>query len=183
MKTVPGGFLVWQGVIAAAVAGGLALSFTGWQWDLVKSRIRRAHPDLMQLPTRDLASWLENPRATRPVILDVRTRAEFDVSHLPGALHVEPEARLTDLGLPPAKEAPLVLYCSVGTRSAEFGARLHAAGYIRVYQLDGSIFKWANEDRVLAAERGVPLTVHPQNKSWEHLLKKERRAADVAPVP
>lgn len=182
MKTVPRAFFVWQGVIAIAVAAGLALSYTGWQWDTVKSEIHREHPDLIQLATRELAGWLANPREPAPLLLDVRTQAEFDVSHLPAAHRVSPDAQPSSVELPLARDVPIISYCSVGLRSAEFAERLRAAGYTRVYLLDGSIFKWANEDRALASAHGAATTVHPQNKTWEHLLKKERRA-DVAPVP
>lgn len=182
MKSVPGAFYLWQLAIGAAVVAGLVLSFTAWQWDLVKSGIRRAHPGLMQLPTHELAIWLDNPRARRPLLLDTRSREEFAVSHIAGARRVPPDAQPGEIELPEMKDAPIVTYCSVGNRSAALAERLRLAGYTRIYQLDGALFKWANEDRAIVNDAGPALTVHPHNRQWEHLLKEERRAV-VAPLP
>lgn len=182
MKTTRGAFFVWQIVIAGAVAAGLALSFTGWRWDLVKSDIHRAYPALRQLSTQELAAWLADPGPITPTVLDVRTRAEFDVSHLPGARWVAPEAQADEVSTWVSRDAPVVVYCSVGNRSADFAERLRGAGFKYVNHLDGAIFKWANEDRPLVSDRGPTSAVHPQNRTWEHLLKRERRATDVAAV-
>jgi len=40
-------------------------------------------------------------------------------------------------------------------------------GKMEVYNLDGSIFKWANEDRLLVTPRGDTVEyVHPYNTLW-----------------
>ncbi len=52
----------------------------------------------------------------RPQIIDVRTPAEFDAGHLPGAVNIPMEtveSRLADINL----EAPTVLVCQSGTRA------------------------------------------------------------------
>ena len=127
-----------------------------------------------KLTTGDLAAWLADGKRTQPVLLDVRAAEEFAVSHLPGARHVDPEAKAAPLDV--AKDAAIVTYCSVGYRSAALAQRLRAAGYTRVRNLDGSIFQWANEDRPLMRD-GKPATrVHPYSVLWSGMLKKERRA-------
>jgi rhodanese-related sulfurtransferase len=180
MKNIPRAFFTWQAIIAVAVGAALWLSFRGWQWDWVQSAIRRAHPALRQVPPVDLARWLAAPVGKRPVLFDVRTRAEFDYSHIPAARLVEPDSVPADLSLPPDKDTPIVLYCSTGQRSAPLAERIAAAGYARVWLLDGGIFRWANEDRILTGAHGPATTVHPQNDSVAHLLKRTRRAEDVA---
>ena len=106
---------------------------------------------------------------TMPVLLDVRTAAEFDVSRLAGATRVEPDA--ATVALP--KNTPIVTYCSVGYRSAKFAQRLQEAGFTDVRNLEGSIFQWANEGRAIEPAGKV----HPYNKKWGSLLNAPLRAS------
>lgn len=182
-RRVPGAFYVWQAVIAAVVATALVLSFDGWRWDLIRSRIRRAHPELMQVSTRDLTKWLAEPEAARPLLLDVRTRPEFEVGHLPGALWVAPDSAVGSVQLPASKDGSIVAYCSIGDRSAAFGRRLRAAGYTRVFVLEGGIFTWADEGRVMMNDRGRALTVHPRDRTSGLLLDEDKRAPEASPAP
>jgi rhodanese-related sulfurtransferase len=183
MKNIPRAFFVWQGIIAVAIVVGLLLSFRGWQWDWVRSAIRRAHPQLQQVTPTDLARWLTGPVDERPLVFDVRTRPEFDLSHIPGAQWIAPGSVPADLKLPAAKDAPIVLYCSTGQRAAPLAERIASSGYTRIWLLDGGLFRWANEDRILTGAHGPATTVHPENGSVAHLVKSERRATDAVPVP
>ena len=68
-------------------------------------------------------------------------------------------------------------YCSAGYRSGKLAERLQAAGYTNVRNLDGSIFKWANERRPLVRGESEPVTkVHPYSAIWGRLLAPEARA-------
>ena len=134
---------MWLAILLCVVAVGLVAALGGWQWGAVKARIRKEFPAVPQVGTGALAARLERER---PLLLDVRTLAEYEVSHLAGARRVEPGA-LPELGVP--KDAPIVTYCSVGYRSSALAQRLRAAGYTRVENLEGSIFQWANEGRPL----------------------------------
>ena len=141
-------------------------------WPVVKARITKEFPSVKKVGTADLAKELDSQQ--RPVLLDVRTAAEFEVSHLPGAQHVDPEADAAAVKL--AKEASIVTYCSVGYRSARFAERLQKAGFRSVRNLEGSIFQWANEGRPLVDARGPATTVHPYDRKWGVLLEASRRA-------
>ncbi|MGH7943844.1 MAG: rhodanese-like domain-containing protein, partial [Opitutaceae bacterium] len=67
----------------------------------------------------------------------------------------------------------VVVYCSVGWRSAEVVARLAKGGKHGVLNLDGSIFQWANEGRSLIDSRAEPVrVVHPFNRAWGSLLER-----------
>ena len=161
---------IWLGM--AALAGGALLwsAVGGLQWGAVKARIRKEFPAVPQISTGDLAAKLGTEK---PLLLDVRTQAEFDVSHIAGARRVEPGAT-PDLGV--ARDTPIVTYCSVGYRSSAVAQRLREAGYTRVQNLEGSIFQWANEGRPLVRD-GKPATlVHPFDRKWGRLLDKPRRA-------
>ena len=65
-------------------------------------------------------------------VVDVRTPAEYAERHVPGALNIPLntlESRLRELG---PKDAPIVLYCRSGARSANAAAILERAGFTRV---------------------------------------------------
>jgi len=125
------------------------------------------------MSTSWLADKLEQPNP--PLLLDVRTEREFDVSHLRGAARVDPEADAS--AVTAAKEREIVTYCSVGYRSAKFAQRLRRAGFTHVTNVEGSIFKWANENRPLVRGDNEPVTlVDPYNSIWAKLLVPEHRA-------
>lgn len=42
-------------------------------------------------------------------------------------------------------DSHIVVYCSVSYRSSILARRLQDMGFTNVYNLEGSIFKWANE--------------------------------------
>lgn len=62
------------------------------------------------------ASAIQSKNGGRPQIIDVRSAAEFDSGHLPGAVNIPMEffaSRLPDIDL----SAPTVLVCQSGTRA------------------------------------------------------------------
>ena len=140
------------------------LAWPGLTWPAIKARIAKEFPNVKTIGTAELAKV-----EPKPVLLDVRTAAEFDVSHLAGARRVDPDA--ASVSLP--KNTPIVTYCSVGYRSAKLAQRLREAGFTDVRNLEGSIFQWANEGRPI--EPGTK--VHPYNKKWGALLNAPLRAA------
>ena len=157
-------------VLALSLAGPLLSSRL--TWPAIKARITKEFPSVRKIGTAELAKELDSRQ--QPVLLDVRTAAEFEVSHLAGAQHVDPEADASTVKL--AKDARIITYCSVGYRSARFAERLQKAGFRSVRNLEGSIFQWANEGRPLVNARGPATTVHPYDRKWGTLLDESRRA-------
>jgi rhodanese-related sulfurtransferase len=149
------------------VAGYGASRTSEFQWFLLRASLRSQFPQVQWITTRELANWLEDRHHLPPVLLDVRTVEEWNVSHLPGARRVDPGAS-AEMGLPgAAKDVPVVTYCAVGYRSAEFTTRLRAAGFTHLQNLEGSIFRWANEHRPLVSDGAPASRVHPYSKSWD----------------
>ena len=125
------------------------------------------------------------------VVVDARRSDEFDVSHIPNAQRLH--FRATDCELQSFVDAQLsnsgrqiVCYCSVGWRSALLVRRLNAmirakncpegGGEVKVYNMAGSIFKWANEGRPLVDGRGNSTqTVHPFNSIFSFMLDADKR--------
>ncbi len=130
---------------------------------------------MKRITPAELAIWLQDAKRPRPVLLDVRTAAEFEVSHLQEAQRVQPGSPASAIQFP--KDQAIVTYCSIGFRSGAFAQTLARAGYTHVLNLEGSIFKWANEGRPIYCDGKRVEKVHPYNKTWGKLLDKARRAA------
>ena len=82
-------------------------------------------------------------RGEKFVLVDVREESEFAADHLPCALHLgkgvierDVESRVPD------KNAPMVLYCGGGFRSALAADNLQKMGYKNVLSMDGGIRGW-----------------------------------------
>ncbi|MDQ6622594.1 MAG: rhodanese-like domain-containing protein [Verrucomicrobiota bacterium] len=162
-------------VVALFVLGAGALCAQGLGWSFVNWKVRHDFPGVHRIEPAELAAWLNDRERAQPVLLDVRTRAEFEVSHLHGARWIDPNASAASVELP--KDEPIVTYCSVGYRSGAFAKKLQEAGFTQVENMSGSIFQWANEGRPVERDGRRVEKVHPYNKVWGKLLKPELRAA------
>ncbi len=154
---------------------GVSLGDEG-AFDEMKQIIRKRFPQVSQVSTAELAAWLQNKSRAQPILLDVRTAEEFRVSHLRGAIQVDPSAKAADLGPVVSSGRPVVTYCSVGYRSSAVAERLVKAGVPQVQNLEGSIFQWANEGRPLEAEGKPVAKVHPYNSKYGKMLDEAKRA-------
>ena len=146
-------------------------------WRAVERDLAHRHPGLPTTTPEALARRLGSDRP--PPLLDARTPAEFAVSHLPGARRVDPgatAAALADALAGTDRQREVVVYCSVGVRSARIAERLRRAGFENVENLGGSVFRWANQGRPLVRDGRPAETVHPYNAAWGRLLDPERRA-------
>ena len=149
-------------------------------WSTTLKMIRAKFPGVAQLSTDRLQAWLQaapdRPGRESPLLLDVREREEYEVSHLESAVaaHSRQEALEALEGVPP--ERPVVLYCSVGYRSSEMAGFLEKKGFKNVFNLEGSIFAWANEGRPVYRGGERVHEVHPYDRVWGRLLKKTLRA-------
>ena len=70
----------------------------------------------------------------------------------------------------------------MGYRSGAFAQEMERSGYRHVLNLEGSIFKWANQGRPVYRDGKQVEKVHPYNERWGRLLDKARRAS-VPPNP
>jgi rhodanese-related sulfurtransferase len=80
-----------------------------------------------------------------PVILDVRSRAEFANGHVPGARHIpfwRVSRRIGNLAIP--SDAELVVYCGHGPRAAMAARALRRHGFTRIIYLEGHFSNWRN---------------------------------------
>ncbi len=79
------------------------------------------------------------------VILDVRTQAEYDEGHIPGAVLLPSDEVAVRAGeILPDKEQTILVYCRSGRRSALAAQTLAELGYTAVYDF-GGIQDWNGE--------------------------------------
>lgn len=155
------------------VGAALWLAHGPWRWGRLKEEVRGRFPTVPRITTEDLAHWMQQP-VLKPVLLDARTDVEFEVSRLPGARRAATSP--AQLGIEGKLDMPIVVYCTVGFDSAPVALRYLARGYKRVQYLEGGIFLWASEGRLLENARGTTDKVHPGTSPHVSYLHRSRRA-------
>ena len=79
------------------------------------------------------------------VVMDVRTREEYDGGHIENAVLVPNESIGSEMPEAlPDKEAPLLVYCRSGRRSKDAAEKLLALGYQSIYDF-GGVIDWPYE--------------------------------------
>ncbi|MEI6570651.1 MAG: molybdopterin-synthase adenylyltransferase MoeB [Actinomycetes bacterium] len=104
--------------------------------------------------------------------IDVREQDEFDAGTIPGAVHIlrgflesQVESRVPD------RDAPVVLYCAGGMRSAFAAVTLNEMGYTNVVSMEGGFGQWKNEGRNWITP--VSLSAEQRDRYKRHLLLPE----------
>jgi rhodanese-related sulfurtransferase len=169
-------------ILPLLVGAGIAV-FAGRPvvFDVLRRLTERKFPDGKWVTVSELERWRADPGRAQPVVLDARTEDEYAVSHLRGAVRIDPyRPSLRPLrGFP--KDTAIVLYSSVGYRGARVADFLARQGYSRVYNLDGGQFRWANAGRPVFRQDRPTAEVHPYDATWGLLLESEYRI-DAPPV-
>ena len=76
-----------------------------------------------------------------PVVLDVRSAEEYAAGHIPGAVNIpfdQVAQRISEIDAPHG----VALYCMVGPRARKGESALLAAGYDKVFHLEGGLAAW-----------------------------------------
>lgn len=152
-----------------------AMDWTTWY-------VRKRFSDVSQLTTDNLQKSIDHY-----LVLDTRRKDEYDVSHLPNAQRLHFRSPDSEIGhfldnlTQEQQSGQVVCYCSVGWRSSHLARRLQAeikarGLSLRVHNLEGSIFKWANEGRPLVDGEGHQTqSAHPFNTVFGWLLDRDKR--------
>ncbi|XP_067864636.1 sulfurtransferase Alvin_2599-like [Heptranchias perlo] len=154
--------------------------------------IRQSFKSVQDLTSDSMERQIAENR-DQMLLLDARSPAEYEVSHLEGAVRIDPDSTNMDhvvkqLGLADCKEVrAVVCYCTVGYRSSKVAQKLNEflasdsgqglRGSLKVYNLEGGLVKWANERKPIVDGTNQPTSlVHPYNTMWGQLLAPEFRA-------
>jgi rhodanese-related sulfurtransferase len=114
-----------------AVCAALALAQTG---------CGRKAPSA-QIPAGELLAGIDASAA--PLILDVRTPAEFAGGHVPGARNIPiDELALRVAEISDHRDAEIVVYCERGPRAAKAASLLAGSGFASVRHLEGDMSGW-----------------------------------------
>jgi rhodanese-related sulfurtransferase len=144
---------------------------------LVEKDLAQRYDGIQQCDPGALAKRLlqTEPSVT---LLDARSAEEFEISHIPGAIRVDPNISPAEFGRDfgdLAKGRDVVVYCSVGARSTALAHRLQrsarAVGAKSVCNLSGGLFRWHNEGRPLVRHDEPAESVHPFNDYWARFIK------------
>ncbi|MCY3664495.1 MAG: rhodanese-like domain-containing protein [Gemmatimonadetes bacterium] len=142
-------------------------------WSLTLKTIRAEFPTVAHISTDTLQSWLdESTKRENLLLFDVREPEEYAVSHLQGARPAPSKDEALKALQGVSSDHRIVLYCSVGHRSSELAQFLMKKGYTEIYNLEGSIFAWANEGRPVYRGKERVQVVHPYDRNWGRLLKE-----------
>jgi molybdopterin/thiamine biosynthesis adenylyltransferase/rhodanese-related sulfurtransferase len=120
----------------------------------------------------DTAAADEMRRQPGAVVLDVREPDEYEQGAIPGAVHIprgtlesSVENRIAD------KNAPVVIHCASGVRSAFAAKTLGELGYTNAVTVAGGFNKWKDEGRDWSTPR--KLSPDQRNRYQRHLLLPE----------
>ena len=78
-----------------------------------------------------------------PPLIDVRTPAEYQAGHIPGAVNIplqEFQQRMSELS--GYRDREVVLYCESGMRASRGGQWLKSQGFQELRYLDGHMIAW-----------------------------------------
>jgi sulfur-carrier protein adenylyltransferase/sulfurtransferase len=129
--------------------------------------LNAAKSEIREIDPHDVAARLDFYQ-----VLDVREPDEYEQGALPGAVHIprgnlefSVEGRLAD------KNAPIVVYCAAGVRSAFAAKTLQDLGYHDVVSMVGGFNRWKDEGLTWGAPR--TLSADQRNRYHRHLLLPE----------
>lgn len=142
---------------------------TAWAVKVVNDRF----PDVGHLSAQALAQEMRSTPV--PVLLDARSKEEYELSHLPDAVHL-PLDTVTEKNLSQMdSQVRYVVYCAAGYRACQLARRLKAAGVSDVRNLEGGIFAWANAGFPTERQGSPVPEVHPYRSLFIRMLKPGRR--------
>ena len=131
------GIIVVGGCIAMLVLYRMYARIPEVSWDGVEKMIREEFPKVGHITTSDLSKLQQEENSDNwPVIIDCRDKDEFEVSHLPLAVHAETVSEIEKVV---EADRQIVVYCSVGYRSARLVSELQRAGITKVRNLSSQI--------------------------------------------
>jgi sodium/bile acid cotransporter 7 len=122
---------------------------------------RRGFVDVPEVSPDSLFVWMKSPST---VLVDVRSDDERDISIIPGAIAWRDYEAHSDSydGL------RIVLYCTIGYRSAEHAARLRAQG-VNAHNLMAGILGWVHAGGTVEHDGESIHVVHVYGPRWSLL--------------
>ena len=154
-------------IVLPILVGGVVLLVAGrpLAFEILQRRTAARFPEVRWIGTNQLADWQSDTAQAQPLLLDARTEPEYRISHLKGAVLIDPyrPSLRTLRGVP--RDSAIVVYSSAGYRGARVASWLAKLGYTTVVNLGGGLFKWSNEGKLLFREEDRPTALVPRTTS------------------
>ncbi|MCL4245547.1 MAG: rhodanese-like domain-containing protein [Candidatus Dadabacteria bacterium] len=138
-------------IITLAAAALVAVSMAAASGGETAGQESADEEGIKEIQARDARALIEQRKNDGLVILDVRTKAEFDDGHINGSVNLDykDEAFKEKLsGLDTS--ATYVVYCRSGRRSAEAAGIMEEMGFTDIYHLEEGVLGWQ--------KAGLPVT-------------------------
>lgn len=119
---------------------------------------KKSFPDTPDVSVEELIAMRENSDI---VLVDRREKKEQEVSMIPGAITSDEFEK----NIEQYKDKPIVVYCTIGSRSGKYARRLIKKG-MRAYNLKGSILAWTHAGKELVSEGEETRRVHVYGRKW-----------------
>ena len=124
------------------ILAGLLL-LTGCGWNTATGGADQPKAVFRQVSAADAAALMES--ASDYILLDVRTQAEYDQGHIPGAVCIPNETiGAEEIPALPDKDQLILVYCRSGNRSKQAAQKLAEQGYTNIVEF-GGILSWPGE--------------------------------------
>lgn len=104
---------------------------------------------------------------TKVTIIDVREKAEQDISMIPNAITKEEFEKNREK----YRDSLVVTYCTIGYRSGLYADKLSKEGF-QVKNLKGSLLAWVLSGEPIQKDGKDVLTIHVYGKKWNILPAK-----------
>lgn len=126
---------------------------------------------------------LQTLEPSEAIIFDIRESDEFQISHMANAILVSPKVSAKDFMRQYGAHVngkTVILYCSVGQRSSILAEKvqgeLSVSGANAVYNLEGGLFKWHNENLPLVSPSAETTDyIHPYNYFWGRMVNDKAK--------
>ena len=127
--------------------------------DTLYQKLTSDFDDVSEITARELQDF---PDEKQILIVDVRPDQERNISIIPGAISKEEFEKHSDLN----KVKPIVVYCTIGYRSAKYAKELYQQGF-QVMNLVGGILSWSHIQGELINKAGETSQVHIYKKKFQ----------------
>ncbi len=127
--------------------------------DTLYQKLTGDFDDVSEMTVRELQDF---PDEKQILIVDVRPDQERNISIIPGAISKEEFEKHSDL----YKVKPIVVYCTIGYRSAKYAKELYQQGF-QVMNLVGGILSWSHIQGELINNTGETSQVHIYKKKFQ----------------
>lgn len=147
----------------------------------VHHSIEERYNDVAHIPAQEFT----NLEPGQIIVFDTRAPDEYAVSHLPGAIRIDPDIEGVEFLSKfhaQIQNREVVFYCSVGERSSRVAQRVDQAARaknlpLKTYNLEQGIFGWHNAQRQLVQNGSVTDLIHPYDENWGQLVTRQDKVS------